>query len=131
MTKKELLTAYRAKVIDLEALRHQISRVGTNGRPSGCRTSQMDRLCQGTNDPTAAAIHLADGLEALAARLESELHALAPQVSQLLLNIRDMRTYMVIQHYYVFAETDEQIGSFLALTSARVGQIRREYLRDL
>ncbi len=129
MTKRELLTAYREKVISLEELRHQIDRVGTDGRPGGCRISQTDRISTGTNNPMMASIHLAEGLEELAARMETELHALAPQVSELLLDIRDVRTYMVIQHYYVFAETDEQIGLLLAITKSRVNQIRQEYLR--
>ncbi len=128
MTKKELLTTYRAKVIDLEELRHQISRVGTDGRPAGCRTAQTGRI-SGTNDPSAAAMHLSDGLEALADRMEADLHSLAPAVSALLMGIRDTRTYLVIQHYYVFAETDEQIGALLAISKSRANQIRQEYLR--
>ncbi len=128
MTKKELLAAYREKVISLEELRHQIDRAGSDGRPSGCRVSQTDRVSAGTNDPMMASIHLAEGLAELAARMETELHALAPQVSKLLLDIRDVRTYMVIQHYYVFARSDEEIGALLALSRTRVGQIRRDYL---
>lgn len=130
MTKKELLAAYREKIINLEELRRQIGRVGTAGRPSGCRTSQTERVSRGTNNPTMASIQLSEGLEALAARMETELHALAPQVSKLLLDIRDVRTYMVIQHYYVFARSDEEIGALLALSRTRVGQIRRDYLME-
>lgn len=73
MTKKELLTTYRAKVIELEELRHQLSRVGSDGRPSGCKTSQFDRIGGGTNDPNAAAMHLADGLEEMKRQKEEEL----------------------------------------------------------
>ena len=40
MTKKELLTAYRSTIIELEELRRQLNRVGTDGRPGGCRTAQ-------------------------------------------------------------------------------------------
>ncbi len=131
MTKKELLTTYRTRVIELEELRHQLARVGTDGRPAGCRTMRTDRIIGGTNDPSAAAMHLADGLESLAQRLQQELDALAPEVHKLLLDIRDMKTYLVIQHYYVFAQSDEEIGSLLALSRTRVGQIRRDCFNAL
>lgn len=131
MTNKELLTAYRTRMIELEELRHQLDRVGTDGRPSGCRAVQADRISRGTNHSSAAAMHLADGLEALADRLEQELHSLAPSVDNLLLDVRDMKTYLVIQHYYVFARSDEEIGSLLSLSRSRVGQIRRDFFRAL
>ena len=75
MTKRELLTAYREAVIELEELRRQIKRVGTDGRPSGVRCAQTDSI-HGTNDPQSAALQLADGLEALLARRENELREL-------------------------------------------------------
>ncbi len=128
MTKKELLTTYRTRVIELEDLKHQIARVGSDGRPSGAKTMQYDQIGGGTNMPGAAAMHLADGLEALAARKEKELHQLGMQVGELLLAIDDMRTYLVIQHYYVFAQTDEQIADLLAITRQRANQIRLDYV---
>jgi len=130
MTKKELLTRYRTAVIELEELRHQLDRVGTDGRPSGCRIAQFDRAGSGTNDPNAAAMHLADGLEAMALRKENELQQLGQQIDALLKSIPDFRTYVVIQHYYVLAETDEQIGTLLAITKARANQIRLDYVRS-
>ena len=100
MTKKELLTAYRAATIELEELRRQLKRVGSDGRPAGVRTMQTDRIARGTNDPDAAAMQLADGLEALLAQREAELTTLSAQVDALLAGIRDFRTYLVIHHYY-------------------------------
>ena len=94
MTKKELLTAYRATTIELEELRRQLKRVGTDGRPAGVRTMQTDRIARGTNDPEAAAMQLADGLEALLAQREAELAELSAQVDALLAGIRDFRTYL-------------------------------------
>ena len=92
MTKKELLTAYRATTIELEELRRQLKRVGTDGRPAGVRTMQTDRIARGTNDPEAAAMQLADGLEALLAHREAELAELSAQVDALHAGIRDFRT---------------------------------------
>lgn len=130
MTKKELLTTYRTKVIELEELRHQLSRVGTDGRPRGCGTSQFDRVSCGTNDPNAAAMHLADGLEELLHQKEAEQQELAGPVDHLLQSIRDFRTYIVIQQYYVLARTDEQVARALAVSRVRVTQIRRQYLES-
>ena len=128
MTKMELLNIYRTRVIELEELRRQLDRVGTDGRPSGCTTSRFDRS-GGTNDANAAAMHLADGLEALAQRKEEELMLLAGPVDVLLREIDDVRTYMVVQRYYKLAETDEQISIELNLSRARVNQLRRIYMK--
>lgn len=128
MTKMELLNSYRTRVIELEELRRQLDRVGTDGRPSGCTTSRFDRS-GGTNDASAAAMHLADGLEALAQRKEEELMLLAGPVDVLLREIDDVRTYMVVQRYYKLAETDEQISIELNLSRARVNQLRRLYMK--
>lgn len=130
MTKKELLNTYRSKVIELEELRHQLNRVGTDGRPSGCRNVQTDRVATGTNDPTAAAMQLADGLEEMLQRKEKEKQALDKLVDELLRGIRDFRTYIVIQQYYVLAWTDEQVARALAVSRARVSQLRRQYLES-
>lgn len=129
MTKKELLGLYRATCIELEELRRQIDRIGTDGRPAGCRSLSTDRIGRSTNDPAAASAHLADGLEAIAHNKEETLRELGEQVEALLRGITDYRTYLVVQHYYVLAQTDEQIGQTMCLTKSRVNQIRLEYLR--
>lgn len=131
MTKQELLTTYRAKVLELEELRYQLRRVGSDGRPSGCRTSQLDSVGRGTNDPSAASMQLAEGLEAFIQRKEAELRRLNTPMEKLLKEIPDARTYMVVQHYYVFAQTDEEIGSMLSVSRTRANQIRSVYMRGL
>ena len=112
MTKKELLTAYRATTIELEELRRQLMRVGTDGRPAGVRTMQTDRIAQGTNDPEAAAMQLADGLEALLAQREAELAKLSAQVDALLASIRDFRTYQQIPYIIPTPFTRQQLPIF-------------------
>lgn len=130
MTKKELLNTYRSRVIELEELRRQLDRVGNDGRPSGCRTAQYDRIGRGTNDINAAAAHLADGLEALAQRKEEELMLLTGPVDALLQEIEDFRTYMVVQRYYMMAETDEQVALSLNMSRSRVTQMRIHYMKE-
>ena len=129
MTKKELLTAYREATIELEELRRQLKRVGTDGRPAGARAMQTDRVARGTNDPEAAAMQLADGLEALLAQKESEQVALSKEVDALLAGIRDFRTYLIIYHYYVLGHTDEQVAHTVSMSKSRVNQLRVNFLR--
>ena len=129
MTKKELLSRYRTAVIELEELRRQLKRVGTDGRPARARSMQADAI-RGTNDPAAAAMQLADGLEEMLHRKEGELAALAAQVDALLRGIRDFRTYMVVQHYYVLGRTDEQVARAMSVSRCRVNQLRREFLES-
>lgn len=129
MTKKELLSTYRSLVIELEELRRQLNRVGTDGRPHGARTVQLDST-RGTNDAAAAAMQLADGLEEMLQRKEAELAPLKAEVDALLRGIRDFRTYMVVQHYYVLARTDEQVARAMAVSRCRVNQLRREYVES-
>lgn len=130
MSKKELLTKYRTMVIELEELHNQLSRIGTDGRPSAGHSVQTDRITCGTNNPGAAALQLADGLEAMKCQKENELVHLGEQVELLLKDIKDFRTYIVIQHYYVLAKTDEQVARTISMSKSRVNQIRMEYLRS-
>lgn len=130
MTKKELLNRYRSGVIELEELHRQLSRVGTDGRPRGCSSMQTDRVSGSTNNPNAAAMQLADGLEALLQQRESEQQALLGEVNKLLGGIRDFRTYMVIHHYYVLARTDDQIARAMSVSRGRINQLRREFLES-
>lgn len=129
MTKQELLTTYRAKVLELEELRYQIERTGTDGRPGGCRGMQTDSISRGTNVPSAAALQLAEGLEALAVRKEEELRQLGVSVEKLLKEISDIRTYLVVQHYYVCGRTDEQIARIMSISRTRANQIRQLYMK--
>lgn len=129
MTKKELLANYRASVIELEELRRQLKRIGTDGRPAGIRTMSADSI-RGTNDPAAAALQLADGLEEMLHRKEAEQQTMQQQVDMLLKGIRDFRTYMVIHRYYVLARTDEEVARAMSISRCRANQIRREYLES-
>lgn len=130
MTKKELLTTYRNMVIELEELQHQLNRLGTDGRPSAGRTVQTEAIARSTNNPGAAVLQLADGLEAMKCQKETELAHLSEQIEALLKDIKDFRTYIVIQHYYVLAKTDEQVARTISMSKSRVNQIRMEYLRS-
>lgn len=124
-----MLNNYRASVIELEELRRQLKRIGTDGRPAGIRTMSADSI-RGTNDPAAAALQLADGLEEMLHRKEAEQQTMQQQVDMLLKGIRDFRTYMVIHRYYVLARTDEEVARAMSISRCRANQIRREYLES-
>lgn len=130
MTKKELLNTYRSTIMELEELELQLDRIGTDGRPAGCRSFAADRERRGTNHPAAAASQLADGLARIARQKRDELADLSPRVHELITRINSSRTLMVVQHYYMMAETDEHIGQLLRMSTTRVNQLRNQYLNS-
>ncbi len=127
MTKRELLSNYRETLLELHDLEVQLARTGTDGRPAACRSQSLGSL-PSTNDTAAAMRQLADGLETMAQRKRNELAQMGSAVSALLAGIRDGRTFTVVQHYYLMAETDEAIARQLSLSTSRVNQLRRKYL---
>lgn len=129
MNSKELLNAYRTAVIELEELETQLARVGTDGRPSAAGGSIMGNS-RGTNNGAAAALQLAEGIEARIARKREELAALSGPIGLLMAEIADIRTYLVVQHYYLMAESDYLIAHQMQMSQSRVNQMRREYLRQ-
>lgn len=64
MTAKEILTGCRAAVLELRVLEEQLARCLPTGTPSGVKVQRYDAPLPGTNDPTAAALQLYDGLMA-------------------------------------------------------------------
>lgn len=127
MTRKELLDACREGVIELKEMELQLRLLGHDGRPAGIRSIQPDGIA-GTNHPAAAVWQMADGLEACIARKREEVGALTQQALEMMTGITNLRTYLIVQHYYLMAETDDHISTQMALTRARVNQIRLRYL---
>ncbi len=128
MTTKELLDGYRAALLELDELEAQLARVGTDGRPAGCRGAVTEGHLPGTNDPAAAAAQLAEGLETLACRKREELAKMAEPIRLLMGGITNVRTFTIVQRYYLMAETDAQIGSLMNISRVRVCQIRKAFL---
>lgn len=130
MTNREMLGAYRAAVIDLQELNVQLERIGGNGRPRGVQSIRLDAV-RGTNDPAAAALQAAEGIEEMIDRKRTELADLAVPVGALMSKIGNLRTYMVIQQYYLLASTDANIARDMSMSRARVNQIRNDYLAQV
>ena len=127
MTKKEVLTAYRTALLDLQELMRTLERVGGNGQPRGICAIRLEAL-PGTNNAGAAALQAAEGIEEMIQRKRDELALLAGPVGAVMAGIGDPKTFMVIRGYYVEAETDADIARNLCMSRCRVNQIRNSYL---
>lgn len=130
MTNKEMLLAYRSAVIELQELTVQLDNMIANGRPRGAYSIQLDTV-RGTNDPVAAAMQAADGIEAMIERKQKELNDLAQPVGSIVERINSMRMRLVVQGYYLQAETDASIASTMCMSRARVNQIRNTFLAQI
>lgn len=130
MTNKEVLQAYRDAVIALQEMSVQMEHTVRAGVPRGAQGPRMD-TARGTNDPVAAAMQAADGIEAMMERKRDELAELAVPVGSLMARIGNPRTYMVIQNYYLRAETDASIAREMRMSRCRVNQIRNDYLLQI
>lgn len=129
MTNAEALRKYRSLHMELCALEIQIQQTERSGCPRGISLQRFDAL-RGTNDPTAATMQLLDGLEALSLRLQQERDALMPQIKNLFDSITDFKLLVIIQRYYLFAETDEQIADILHLNDRYICKKRNAFIRQ-
>ena len=130
MNTVQALKRFRSLTIELTALEQQLRQIERTGLPSGVMAQQYDRL-RGTNDPTSAAIQLAEGLEALARRKREEQAELKPQVDEALAQVSDFRLMMVLRAYYLAGETDEQAAETVHLSDRYVCRMRNAFLRSL
>lgn len=64
-------------------------------------------------------------------RLQSLLSELAPPMRDILKRIPDIRTLMIVKHYYVLGWTERQIALELRLSVARINQLRTAFLNSL
>jgi len=127
-TKQEVLAAYRATVLEINDLEEQLRQVSPTGRPSGYRGVHFGERQPSSNDPVAAALQLADGIEAMIQRKRDELATLNPEVFRIVSTITDARVFRIIHHYYLRADTEEHTGRVMGLSTSRVNQLRHQYL---
>lgn len=126
----EMLVSYREMLIDLEGLENQLNAIGGDGRPGGLHGCSLDRT-PATNMSAAAALQAAEHIEAMIRRRNAELGELSSRITPALTAIQNLRTAMIINRYYMFAQTDEQIGRALSISTARVNQLRLRYMRSI
>lgn len=126
----EMLVSYREKLIDLESLEHQLGMLGSDGRPAGLHGCHAGRDPV-TNMPASAALQVAENIEEMIRRRNEELGELSAQITPALNAIQNIRTAMIVSRYYMFAQTDEQIGRVMNISTCRVNQLRRSYIRSI
>ena len=131
MSMAQALRDYRSLTIELCALEEQLRQCVRSGLPRGAGVQRFDGMPRGTNAPEAAAMQLADGLEALADRMRGERDALRPAVDAALAQVSDFRLLVILQRYYLFGETDEQAAEAIHLSDRYVNRMRNAYLRRL
>lgn len=126
MTVKEILTSCRDAVLELRKLDDQLSRCLPTGKPSGVKAQQYDAAPPGTNDPTAAAIQLYDGLMAQRAALAQDVARINKTAWRIISAQKDVRTLAILSGYYMLGQTDQEIAQVQGLSREHVNRLRHE-----
>ena len=128
MTAKEILQTCRDAVLDLRKLDDQLSRCLPTGQPSGVRAQQYDATPPGTNDPTAAAIQLYEGLMAQRDELALQVSRISKTAWNTLRTIKNARSLVILNSYYLLGMTDQEIAHLQYLTREHICRLRHEAL---
>lgn len=131
MTAKEILTSCRATVLDLRKLDDQLARALPTGQPSGVKAQQYDADPPGTNDPTAAAIQLYEGLMAKRDDLALQVARISKTAWNILSTMDDMRALAILNGYYLLGQTDQEIAQVQGLTRVYITQLRNAAIKGL
>lgn len=133
MTAKEILTSCRDAVLELRKLDAQLARCLPTGQPPGVKAQQYNADPPGTNDPTAAAIQLYDGLMAQREELFSKVDQLRNTAWNIVRVVakRDIRNFVILNDYYLLGMTDQEIAQAQELTRAYITQLRHAALESL
>ncbi len=131
MTARETLSSCRAAVLELRKLDDQLARCLPTGQPSGLRAQRYDADPPGTNEPTAAAIQLFDGLMSQREKLASTVSRISKSVWDTLHSIKDARSLVILNNYYLLGMTDQDIAQTQDLTRETICRLRHEAIAAL
>ena len=131
MTAKEILTSCRDAVLELRKLNEQLARCLPTGEPSGVNAQQYDADPPGTNDPTAAAIQLYEGLMAQRDELALQVSRISKTAWNILRTIKEPRSLVILNNYYLLGLTDQEIAQAQKLTRVYITQLRHAALESL
>ncbi len=126
MTAKEILTSCRAAVLNLRKLDDQLARCLPTGRPSGVKAQQYNADPPGTNDPTAAAIQLYEGLMAQREALAQDVARISKTAWRIISTQKDVRTLAIMSSYYMLGQTDQEIAQVQGLSREHVNRLRHD-----
>ena len=126
MTAKEILTSCRDAVLELRKLDDQLARCLPTGQPSAVKAQQYDADPPGTNDPTAAAIQLYEGLMAQREALAQDVARISKTAWRIISTQKDVRTLAILSGYYMLGQTDQEIAHVQGLSREHVNRLRHE-----
>lgn len=128
MTNSAFLKSYRDTLQELRVMEHQLEMCGITGRPSGASSCHWDSLHRSTNDATAAAIQLQDGIEAAIGDLRQRLAVMERRFDGLVKLSRNYRDRCILRQYYQLSQTDAQIAESLSISTRHANRLRAELL---
>ncbi len=131
MTSKEILTSCREAVLELRKLDAQLARCLPTGQPPGVKAQQYNADPPGTNDPTAAAIQLYEGLMAQRDELALQVSRISKTAWNILRDVKNVRSLVILNNYYLLGMTDHDIALAQELARETVCRLRHEALAAL
>lgn len=116
------LQAYATVCREIKAIEGQLERLLPTGEPSGIRAIGGHR---GTNDPTAAAMQRADGIEGVLRAKREGLYQQAKRGERALELLADPRERYVMRSYYMLGMSDARIAEGMYRSRSDVQRIRK------
>lgn len=126
MTTQEALLRCRSLVQEERRLSFQLEHCLPAGGPQGVRSQQYSAMPPGTNDPTAAALQLQDGLLARREELLRQIAALTALALTTLQGLPDARDRVLLTGYYLLGQTDQEIALAQQLSREHICRLRHE-----
>lgn len=130
MSGLEALRAYAAALREKCAIEQQIDRLHIPMRPAGLHGMEYGKT-RGTNDPTAAALQLLDGLCQRLQEQTAQLAAIAERGEAVLQTIPNLTDRTIMRSYYVLGMADEAIAEDMNRSRSWVQQRRHEIERKI
>ena len=131
MTAKEILNSCRDAVLELKKLDTQLARCLPTGQPAGVKVQQYDADPPGTNDPTAAAIQLYEGLMQRRDSLAQSIASISKAAWSIINTQKDARILAILNGYYLLGQTDQEIAHIQGLTRVYITQMRNAAIKTL
>ncbi|MBQ8556182.1 MAG: hypothetical protein IJ438_09980 [Clostridia bacterium] len=127
----EQLKRCRNYALEIRALEQQLQRCLPTGKPARVRTQQYDADPPGTNDPTAAALQLYEGLLKQRDELQEAFKPLYQRCFDDITQLKDPRASVILCRYYLMGETDYEISLNQELCRSQICELRRRALKLL
>lgn len=131
LTDAEVLKYYRDICKEIIAIEDQLEKAGVTGKPAPMGSVAYDRQASSTNDRTAAAMQLQDGIEQRLIQRRADLEAIQMRFHSIIEGMRYSIWRTICYRYYALGETDEQVAEALAINTKAANRVRNEALASL